>query len=174
MYQRGGVHVGERLERLVHDVLLMDLFQDIGPDGRVQVCLHVLEDKVEILIVVGFDDAVQFDNVFVVHLEQVDDLAVGALRVRRILEGVEDLLERDLLLGLLLQRLPHNAVRPLPQLLLHLEPARHVLIDVVAHSSSCRRGQAPSRLANPISSVLAKSRGGERLSSAQWNASVNT
>ena len=43
MHQLGGVHVLDRLEALVHDVLLVDVLKNVGPDHRVQIRLHVLK-----------------------------------------------------------------------------------------------------------------------------------
>ena len=55
----GAVHVLERLEQLVHDVLLVDLLQDVGPDHCVQVCLHVVKDKVDVLVILSLDHVQQ-------------------------------------------------------------------------------------------------------------------
>jgi hypothetical protein len=38
----GRVHVLERLEQLVDDVLLVDVLQDVGPDDGVQVRLYTI------------------------------------------------------------------------------------------------------------------------------------
>ena len=39
---------------LVHDILLMYILQDVCSDDRVQVCLHVLKDEVDVLIILRF------------------------------------------------------------------------------------------------------------------------
>jgi hypothetical protein len=59
------------------------------PDGVVEVCLQELENEIEILIIFCADDVQQFDDIVVVELMQVAYLSVGALRVDRVLEGVE-------------------------------------------------------------------------------------
>jgi hypothetical protein len=53
MQQRCTVHVLKRPEYLVHDVLLVDLFQDVGTDYSMEVCLHILKDKVDVAVVLG-------------------------------------------------------------------------------------------------------------------------
>jgi hypothetical protein len=61
------VHVLERLEELVHDVLLVHLLQDVGADHGVQVGLHVLEHQVYVLVVLRAQ-----------HVEQPAAAAAGA------------------------------------------------------------------------------------------------
>jgi hypothetical protein len=50
------VHVLEGAEDLVHDVLLVDLLQNVGADDGVQVGLHVLEHQVDVAVVLGLED----------------------------------------------------------------------------------------------------------------------
>ena len=52
MQQVGRVHKLERLQQLPHDVLFVDVLQYVMSNRRVQICLHVLEDEVEVAIVV--------------------------------------------------------------------------------------------------------------------------
>ena len=59
------MHVLERLERLPGDVLLVDVLQDVGADGGVQVRLHDLEDEVDVAVVVGLEAVDQRDDVLV-------------------------------------------------------------------------------------------------------------
>ena len=47
------MHVLESLEELVHDILLVDLFQNVGTDNSVEVGIHELEHKVDVAVVVG-------------------------------------------------------------------------------------------------------------------------
>ena len=76
-----GVHELERLEQLVHDVLLVDLLQDVGANHRVQVRLHVLEDEIDVPVVLRLQHVQKPNDVFVVvHLLQEHDLAERALR----------------------------------------------------------------------------------------------
>ena len=57
--QRGRVHILEGSEDLVHDVLLVDLFQDVGSDDSVQVGLHVLKNKVDVAVVLSLQNIQQ-------------------------------------------------------------------------------------------------------------------
>lgn len=58
-----------------------------------EICLHELEDKVEILVIFCADDLVELDDVGVIEFLEEDDLAEGALSVGGMLESIEDLLE---------------------------------------------------------------------------------
>lgn len=58
-----------------------------------EICLHELEDEVEILVIFCADDLVELDDVGVIEFLEEDDLAEGALSVGGMLESIEDLLE---------------------------------------------------------------------------------
>mmetsp|Transcript_27717 Transcript_27717/g.73215 ORF Transcript_27717/g.73215 Transcript_27717/m.73215 type:complete len:454 (+) Transcript_27717:27-1388(+) len=60
-----GVHVLQRLEQLVDDVLLVDLLEDLGADDRVQVGLHEVADQIDVLVIVGLEHVQQPHNVLV-------------------------------------------------------------------------------------------------------------
>jgi hypothetical protein len=53
--QVGRVHVLEALEDLVHDVLLVNVFEDIGSNDGVQVGVHEVKYQVNIAVVFGTD-----------------------------------------------------------------------------------------------------------------------
>ncbi len=55
----------QSLEYLVHDELLVYRLQNIRPDNRVQICLHVLEYQVYILIVLCLYHVQQPDYILV-------------------------------------------------------------------------------------------------------------
>ena len=59
MQQLARVHVLERPEELVHDVLLVHVLQDVGTDHGVQVGLHVLKDQVQVAVVLGLEHVQQ-------------------------------------------------------------------------------------------------------------------
>jgi len=63
--QIGGMHILEALEALIDDVLLVDVLQDVGPDHRVEVGVHEIEDQVDVSIVFGPDYVLKPYNVFV-------------------------------------------------------------------------------------------------------------
>ena len=117
VHEPGRVHVLERTEQLPDDVLLVHLFQDLCSDRGVQVCVHVVKDHVQIAVIVRLEHMQQPDNILVRMQHAANlHLAVRALRVRRVLEGVEALLQSHLLLGLAVCGLPDDAVRALAQL----------------------------------------------------------
>lgn len=70
MDESSGVHVLDGLEDpalviclLVDDVLLVNVFEEVGTDDSVQIRLHEVEHKVEVLIVFGADDVEESDDV---------------------------------------------------------------------------------------------------------------
>ena len=77
------------LEDLIHDELVMDILENLLPDGVVEVCFHVLKDEIKVFVIFRTDDVQQFDDIVVVELMQVAYLAVGTLCVDGMLEGVE-------------------------------------------------------------------------------------
>jgi hypothetical protein len=88
----GGVDVLEAFEDLVDDELFVDFFEDVAADDGVEVDFDELEDEVDVVGVLGFDDVEQPDDALVaLELVQEDHLAVGALGVRGVVEGVENL-----------------------------------------------------------------------------------
>mmetsp|Transcript_47145 Transcript_47145/g.123707 ORF Transcript_47145/g.123707 Transcript_47145/m.123707 type:complete len:274 (-) Transcript_47145:40-861(-) len=162
MQHAGGVAVLEGLQRLVDNELLVHWLEDIGPHHRVQVGLHEVEDEVDILIVVCLVEVAQLDDVGVsdpaagwfgrgaittvedLHAlkhQQVRDLAEGTLRISLVLKCVKDLLDRDDLLGFLVDRLEDDGVGTLAEFLLNIVLSSDVLvhslhlINLVAHTA---------------------------------------
>ncbi len=99
MDDSSGVKVLEGFGELVDDEADVHVFEYAFGDDVVQVCLHELEEQVDVFVVVGADCLVQLYDVWVVELLQDLNFAVGALSVGGVLEGVEDLLEREDALG---------------------------------------------------------------------------
>ena len=56
MKQFRRVHEFERLEELVHHVLLVYLLQYVGTYDGVQVSLHIVKDEVDVAVVLCLDD----------------------------------------------------------------------------------------------------------------------
>jgi len=83
------VQVLHALEDLIHDELVMDILENLLPDGVVEVCFHVLKDEIKVFVIFRTDDVQQFNDIVVVELMQVAYLAVGTLCVDGMLEGVE-------------------------------------------------------------------------------------
>lgn len=114
MEQVGGMHVLEAFQALVNNVLLVNIFQDIGSDHCVQVGVHKVEYQVDVAIILGSHHILQSNNVFVAgQFLQEDDLTEGALGVCCVLEGIEVLFERHNLLGPLVNSFPHDTVSSL-------------------------------------------------------------
>ena len=124
----------EGLEKLVHDVALVDVQKDVRPYRGVQVRLHVLEHQVDVPVVVRPQHVQQPNDVSVAaYLLQEHDFSKGALRVRGILKGVEDLLQGHNPACLPLHGLPNDPIRALAQLLLDVVLLQHVGVDLLRH-----------------------------------------
>lgn len=68
---------------LVEDILLVDVFHDVGPDDCMEVGLHEVEDQVDVLVVLGLEDVQQGHDVAVaVELLQEDDLGRAGVTSR--------------------------------------------------------------------------------------------
>ena len=90
MKQVGRVHVFKALEDLVHDVLLVNVFKDIGSNDGVQVGVHEVKYQVNVAVVFGTDHILQNNDVLVAsQLLQENNFSEGALRVRCVLERIE-------------------------------------------------------------------------------------
>ena len=97
-----------------------------------KVRLHEVEDKVDVPVVLGFHEVLQLDDVGVrlrrLQCHEVHDFAEGALSVGRVLEGVENLFERNDLLRLLINGLEHDGIGTFAELLCDFILAQHVLV----------------------------------------------
>lgn len=94
------VHVGQSQQSLIHDALNLVLREISGPvlHKLVNILLHVLKDKVE--IVVHSDDLFQFHDVYVVQLPQRLNLSQSHALVPRI-KFLLHLLNRNYFVALL-------------------------------------------------------------------------
>ena len=99
MNHRPRVQVLQRLGQLIQNKTDMHVLENPLRNDVVQIRLHKLKQKVYILVVIRPNRFVQFDYVRVVQLLQDLDLTVGALRIRRVLERVEDFLQSENTLG---------------------------------------------------------------------------
>mmetsp|Transcript_2050 Transcript_2050/g.2844 ORF Transcript_2050/g.2844 Transcript_2050/m.2844 type:complete len:109 (+) Transcript_2050:1144-1470(+) len=93
----------------------------------------------------------------VIQLLQEHDFAESTLRIRRILEGIENLFERYNFPSLLVNRFPHNAVCPFAQLGDNFIFAQDVLVNLLGHgvprAGGGRRSDAPDLTHDPRSSA---------------------
>ena len=114
------------------------------PGGPRAQLTHVLEHEVDVAVAVGADDVQQPDDVRVMaELLQEQDLAERALRVGRIPERVEYLLQRHHIAGASVDRLPDNAVR-----LRTVSAARQISYSIRCH------GKLMTEIVNPLNSEL--------------------
>ena len=54
---------------MIHDVLLMNVLENIGPYRRVQICLHVLKYEIDVAVIVRLEHILELHYVLVLlHL----------------------------------------------------------------------------------------------------------
>lgn len=86
------MQVLQRLRQLIDDKFDMNLFKNTLSDYIVQICFHEFEEQIYVLVILGSDSLVKLNYVLVIDLSQYLYLSIGALCIRGVLEGVENLL----------------------------------------------------------------------------------
>ena len=115
MQQVGRVHVLETFQALVDNVLLVDIFEDIGANNSMKVRIHEVKNQVDVAVILRPDHVLQTNDVLVPgQFLEKDDLTEGALGVCCVLERIKVLFQRHDFFRPLINRLPHNAVSSLP------------------------------------------------------------
>ena len=114
MKQVGGVHVLQALQDLIDDILLVDVFEDVGSDDGVEVSVHEVEHQVDVSVIFRPDHILKTNDVLVSgEFLKENDLSEGALGIGGVLERVKVLLECYDFLGTLVNRLPYNTISTL-------------------------------------------------------------
>lgn len=114
MQQVGRVHVLQALQHLVDDILLVDVFENVGSDDGVQIGIHEVEHQVNVSVIFRPNDILQTDDVLVTRqLLEENDLSESSLCIGGILKGVKVLLEGYDLFGALVDRFPDNTISSL-------------------------------------------------------------
>ena len=114
MEKVGRVHVLQALEALIHDVLLVDVLEDVSSDNSMEIGIHEIEHQIDVAIVFSTDNILQSNDVLVTNqLLQEDDFTEGTLCISCILESIKVLLYGHNLLGSLVDSLPDDAVSSL-------------------------------------------------------------
>lgn len=114
MQQISRVHELETLQVLVDNVLLVDVFEDVGADHSMQVCVHEVEYQVDIAVIFSANYVLEANNVLMARqLLQENDLTEGTLGVSCVLEGIEVFLHCHDLLGAFINGLPNDTISSL-------------------------------------------------------------
>ena len=110
----------------------MWFLEQVASDNCVQICFHKLENQVEILHVVGFDDLTHLDHILVASqfLEE-HNLPEGALCIGVVMECVEHFFDRNLLLVGLADSSVYHPISTLPQLLDDVVLVQNMLLEVL-------------------------------------------
>ena len=131
MNQFGRMQVLERFGELVQHEPHVHVLEDPLRDDVVEIRLHVLKKQIDVLVILRANGIVELDDIGVVQLAQDLYLAVGALRVGGVLEGVEYLLQRQHATRSLLFHLPDVTVGTGTHLLDHRETTQDVRLEKV-------------------------------------------
>lgn len=117
----GRVHELKTFKYLVDNILFVNVFQDVGSNHGVQICVHEIEHQVDVPVILCPHHVLKADNIFVARqLLQEDNFSEGSLRICGVLKCIKILLECDDLLCALVDSLPNNTVRALTKFLQNL------------------------------------------------------
>jgi hypothetical protein len=112
--QVSGVHILEAFQALVNNVLLVDILKDICSDNGMEICVHKVEDQVDIAVILSPHYVLETNDIFVSgQLLQENNLSERSLSVSSVLKGVKILFKRYDFLSALVNRFPHNTVSTL-------------------------------------------------------------
>ena len=105
------MHILQTLKDLVNDVLFVDILQDIRSNHCMQVCIHKVEYKIDVTIVLCSYDVLQTNDVFMTSkLLKENDFSKSSLCVSRILKCIEILFERHNFFGSFVNSFPNYTV----------------------------------------------------------------
>lgn len=106
------VHELEAFHELVENVPVVSIFEYFLSDSVVQIGFHELKHKIKILVILGFDDIVQLDDIGMVELMEEDNFPVGSLGVCGVLKGIKDFFECCELIGFFVSNFPYMSIGP--------------------------------------------------------------
>ena len=89
----------------------MDIFQYIRSNNGMQICIHKIKYKINISIILGSDNILQSNDVFMSRqfLEK-NDFSKSPLCICSVLEGIEIFLESHNFLCPFINCFPHNTI----------------------------------------------------------------
>mmetsp|Transcript_4134 Transcript_4134/g.6219 ORF Transcript_4134/g.6219 Transcript_4134/m.6219 type:complete len:252 (-) Transcript_4134:107-862(-) len=105
------MHVFERFEQLIHDVLFVNIFQDVCPNDSVQIGLHILKNQINVPIIIRLQYVCQFHDVFMIRqFLQEHNFSKRTLGIGGVLKRVKDLFQRNHLFRFLISCFPYNTI----------------------------------------------------------------
>jgi hypothetical protein len=108
-------------------------FQNILSHQGMQISLHMLENQVQVLIVLCFDDRFELYYLWVVYLMQDSYLSICSLRIDIVLKRVEYFLKCVGLFWRFLNYFPNVPVSSTSEKLLNFEKLQNVLLNFFRH-----------------------------------------
>jgi hypothetical protein len=125
----------EGFESLVEDVHLMHFFKNVRPYNRMQICFHEFKHQVQVLLILGLEHSVQFDNILMIELFQNGHLAISPLRINGVTKRIEYFFECESFAGAFLLYFPYMAVGTAAHLLVEGVFAEDVGFDLFGHGN---------------------------------------
>ncbi len=95
MYESCCMQIMYSEQELIDDIFFMDLFECSFIDCVIEVCVHVLEDQIDVACGEGGKNLVEFDYVLMFDLFEDGDLTEGSLGISAVLEGLEYFFEGE-------------------------------------------------------------------------------
>ncbi len=135
MDQLCAMQILEGFESLVEDVHLVHFFENVRPYNRMQICFHKLKHQVQVLLILGLEDSVQFDNILMIELFQNGHLAISPLSINRVTKRIEYFFECESFAGAFLLYFPDVAVGTAAHLLVEGVFAEDVGFDLFGHGN---------------------------------------
>lgn len=90
------MHIFHTLQALINNILLVDVFKNVGSNDCMQICIHEVEYEVDVSIVLGTNNILQTDDVFMtVEFLEEHYLTECPLCIGGILKSIEVLLESN-------------------------------------------------------------------------------
>jgi hypothetical protein len=93
----------------------------------------MLKHKVQIALICGLDDFMQFDNIFMLHLMKKRNFTVGSLGISGVLKGVKYFFKGLNLLGLFISDFPYMTVGATAEEFFGFVELKHMGFDVFGH-----------------------------------------
>jgi hypothetical protein len=135
----GVVKVQNGFCKLVNDVLFVSFLEvfviAILSDKCMKVYIHVFEDKINVFVILGSDDVINFDDILVFELFEEHDFAVGSLGISGVGKGVKILFKGFKLFGFAVSDFPDDSVSSTSNFLNGFIQGQHVRLYFVRHSN---------------------------------------
>ena len=135
----GVVKVQNGFCQLVNDVLFVSFLKvfviAILSNKCMKVNIHVFEDEINVLVILGSDDVIDFDDILLFELFKEHDFSVGSLGIGGVGKGIKIFFKGLKLFGFAISDFPDDSVSSTSNFLNGLIQSQHVRLYFVRHSN---------------------------------------